>query len=66
MKRPQKWAPEFDHYIRVSLVKLPEERASTRELLMHPFISMATDQEGFARFIMDISSSTLPPPPPKR
>lgn len=64
LKHPSRWAPEFDHFLRVSLVKNPEDRASTRELLMHPLMSMATEIPEFCKFLRELKDPT-PMPPPK-
>ena len=45
-----KWSREFQHFMRASLQKDPARRASSEQLLMHPFVQKACSQEEFARF----------------
>lgn len=38
LKNPQKFSPEFNHFIAYTLVKDPEKRPSAAQLLEHPFL----------------------------
>jgi serine/threonine protein kinase len=45
-----KWSPEFNHFIAQCLQIPPEKRATSDQLLLHPFIQKAADQATFAKF----------------
>eukprot|EP00924_Labyrinthula_sp_SR-Ha-C_P004495 maker-scaffold_1-snap-gene-2.4-mRNA-1 protein AED:0.23 eAED:0.23 QI:39/1/1/1/1/1/5/56/380 len=51
LKKPRKWSKEFNHVLKMSLYKKPEDRASTRDLLIHPFIGRACKQHEFSVFV---------------
>lgn len=40
---PAQWSPEFCEFVKLSLKKAPAERASSLQLLQHPFIKKADD-----------------------
>ena len=50
------WSEYFSHFLKVSLKSDPAQRASTEQLLMHPFITQASDQREFAEFIKALRS----------
>lgn len=56
LKRPTEWTKECNHFIKVSLKKMPKERASSRMLLMHPFISESMETKDFAEFCKNIKA----------
>jgi serine/threonine protein kinase len=45
-----KWSQEFNHFIGQCLQIQPEKRASSEQLLLHPFIQKACEQAEFAKF----------------
>lgn len=49
MKRVR-WSQEFNHFLAQCLQLSPDKRASAEQLLMHPFIQTACDEETFAKF----------------
>jgi serine/threonine protein kinase len=49
MKRVR-WSQEFNHFLAQCLQLSAEKRASAEQLLMHPFIQTACDEETFAKF----------------
>lgn len=58
----QAWSPEFLHFIQDCMLrKRPKKRSSTRELLIHPFLSGSSGQMNFAKFVARIDG-VLPPP----
>jgi serine/threonine protein kinase len=50
LKQQDKWSKAFQHFLKASLHKEPERRASSEQLLLHPFIKSACTQEEFAAF----------------
>lgn len=49
MKRVR-WSQEFNHFLAQCLQLQPDKRASAEQLLMHPFIQTACDEETFSKF----------------
>lgn len=45
-----KWSQEFNHFIGQCMQITPDKRASAEQLLLHPFIQKACEQEDFAKF----------------
>jgi serine/threonine protein kinase len=45
-----KWSQEFNHFISQCLQIQPDRRPSAEQLLLHPFIQRACEQEEFAKF----------------
>lgn len=74
LKTPKVWSREFIHYMhKCCMRKRPMKRSSTRQLLIHPFISKTSNEAHFAKFVAYIhklrnigqsSSLGAPPPPP--
>lgn len=54
LEEAHSWSADFNHFIKMSLMKDPSKRASATELLMHPFIGRATDADGFIDFERDL------------
>ena len=51
LNNPEQWSPAFVHYLKSSLVHDPAKRASSSELLLHPFIEDACKKEEFSAFV---------------
>ena len=45
-----RWSQEFNHFIEQCLHIAPDKRASSDQLLLHPFIQKACEQDVFAKF----------------
>ena len=52
---PENWSELFPHFLRASLRSDPNQRASTEQLLMHPFILKASERESFANFVTAVA-----------
>ena len=50
LKDRHKWSPVFHHFIASCLSTDPLKRPSAEELLMHPFMGLASDDCDFGRF----------------
>mmetsp|Transcript_8563 Transcript_8563/g.9746 ORF Transcript_8563/g.9746 Transcript_8563/m.9746 type:complete len:388 (+) Transcript_8563:261-1424(+) len=55
LQNQQKWTPEFHHFLKCCLTPNPERRATTEQLLMHPFILKACDKPAFSRFAKSLA-----------
>lgn len=54
LKAADKWSQKFKHFLKCSLHLDPAKRASSEQLLMHPFIQAACDQATFSAFATKI------------
>jgi serine/threonine protein kinase len=54
LKKPDKWSAKFRHFIARCLDQNVEKRASAEQLLLHPFLKMASTREEFARFAREV------------
>uniref|UniRef100_A0A7S3PIG8 Protein kinase domain-containing protein n=1 Tax=Aplanochytrium stocchinoi TaxID=215587 RepID=A0A7S3PIG8_9STRA len=54
LQHASRWSPEFHHFLKSCLTANPERRATCEQLLMHPFILKASDQQQFSRFVKSI------------
>jgi len=45
---PENWSNAFNHFLKRCLMTRPEQRASTEQLLMHPFLRTASKQDFMA------------------
>ncbi|KAA8497397.1 Serine/threonine-protein kinase pakC [Porphyridium purpureum] len=45
LRRPEKWSPEFRDFLARCLVLVPLKRATTAELMAHPFIATASPRK---------------------
>mmetsp|Transcript_12956 Transcript_12956/g.20981 ORF Transcript_12956/g.20981 Transcript_12956/m.20981 type:complete len:451 (-) Transcript_12956:110-1462(-) len=57
VEQPQKWSNSFNHFLKRCLMTRPEQRASTEQLLMHPFIRTAGTAEEFAKHVQTTLAS---------
>lgn len=55
--KSEKWSAKFKHFLKCSLHLDPAKRASSEQLLLHPFIQTACDQATFSKFATHILSS---------
>ena len=51
LKKPAQWSNNFNHIIKRCLMTRPEQRATTEQLLMHPFIKSACEAPEFGAFV---------------
>ena len=51
VEEPEKWSKCFNHFLARCMMVKPEQRSSTEQLLLHPFIKKASTQEDFATFV---------------
>mmetsp|Transcript_6674 Transcript_6674/g.7656 ORF Transcript_6674/g.7656 Transcript_6674/m.7656 type:complete len:112 (-) Transcript_6674:944-1279(-) len=54
VKHPSDWSNEFNHFLKRSMMKAPEKRSSTEQLLLHPFMKTASSKQDFAEFVSTI------------
>merc|ERR1712167_522402 len=57
LKSPNKWSAAFRHFLGRCFDLNPEKRASSEQLLMHPFIKGACTPAQFASFARNILKS---------
>lgn len=50
LRERERWSPKFKHFLKSSLMLEAAKRASSEQLLMHPFIQTACSQQEFAAF----------------
>lgn len=50
LAHPERWSREFVHFVRSCLRADPSKRASSEQLLMHPFVRKACTKEEFSQF----------------
>ena len=48
VENPSKWSNALNHFLKRCLMTRPEQRASTEQLLMHPWIRTAGEPQAFA------------------
>ena len=53
LARPKKWSKNFRHFLERCFDITPELRASSEQLLMHPFIRSASSPADFAAFVQE-------------
>lgn len=53
------WSAEFRHFLRCCLMSDPTRRATTEQLLMHPFIKKACSQEDFGKFTKSVATGAI-------
>tara|TARA_B100000482_G_C12599675_1_gene294662 strand:+ start:729 stop:1910 length:1182 start_codon:yes stop_codon:yes gene_type:complete len=58
---PSVWSETLDHFLRKMLVKLPNDRSSAEQLLMHPLMSDVATQEDFAKLAWRQRHIYVPP-----
>ena len=51
LKKASQWTEAFPHFVKKMLVKAPEQRSSAEQLLMHPFMALASSQADFAKTV---------------
>lgn len=56
LKSPDKWSNDFRKFLESCLCKDPSGRATSSQLLMHPFLKHACTQEEFAEFLKSLKS----------
>lgn len=57
VERPQSWSNEMNHFLKRSLMTRPDQRASTEQLLLHPFLRKASSAEVFSRHVAQTLSN---------
>lgn len=57
LRNPAKWSSKFKHFLKCALHKDPAKRATSEQLLMHPFMGIACTQEEFSAFATHILRS---------
>lgn len=50
LMKPAEWSNQFNHYLSKCLTTRPDKRASTEQLLLHPFIKSCNDKKTFGKF----------------
>ncbi len=50
LAKKEDWSDEFNHFIAACLHTDPSKRPTAEQLLLHPFISKTSSNEGFAKF----------------
>lgn len=56
LEEPSRWSPEFNDFLKQSLVKDPLERPSAAELLKHPFITRTKTSNSLRQLIKDATA----------
>lgn len=51
LKNPDKWSSTFKDFLSLALCKNPDKRATTDDLLNHPFLQKASDTKVFGELI---------------
>ena len=54
LREAERWTPKFRHFLKCALHADPAKRASSEQLLMHPFLATACSREEFAAFASGI------------
>jgi len=54
LRQPERWSTNFRHFLKCALAADPSRRASSDQLLMHPFVKSACSQEEFGAFASSI------------
>eukprot|EP00924_Labyrinthula_sp_SR-Ha-C_P009768 augustus_masked-scaffold_22-processed-gene-5.6-mRNA-1 protein AED:0.04 eAED:0.04 QI:0/-1/0/1/-1/1/1/0/403 len=55
LQQERKWSRLYNHYLKSCLVSDPKNRASTDQLMMHPFTKMCSSKNQFSSFITALS-----------
>ena len=50
LEKQGSWTPNFNHFLKKCVMTRPEQRASTEQLLMHPFVGKVSSTSDFASF----------------
>jgi serine/threonine protein kinase len=59
LRDPSRWSKEFVDFAAQCLRTNPSQRPSAQELLEHPFIRTAVDQDSFAQLVVSVKKSQL-------
>lgn len=54
LRAPDRWSPAFRHFLKCALAPDPDKRATSEQLLLHPFVTSACSQAEFAAFAAGI------------
>ncbi|GBG33229.1 Protein kinase, putative [Hondaea fermentalgiana] len=57
VEQPDKWGPAFLHFLKRCLAIRPEQRASTDQLLLHPWVKTASPRNLFAQHVQTVLGS---------
>jgi protein-serine/threonine kinase len=50
LREPDRWSAKFRHFLKCALHSEPAKRASSEQLLLHPFLATACSKAEFASF----------------
>lgn len=54
LTKPAQWSNYLNHWLKRCLMTRPEQRASTEQLLLHPFIKASSDAASFGAFAKQV------------
>lgn len=54
LQQRRQWSKTFKHYLKKSLMKKPQARASAEQLLFHPFMTKACKRSNFSAFVKNL------------
>ena len=54
LQQRKQWSKAFNHFLKKSLMKKPQNRANAEQLLFHPFITKACSRAHFSSFVKDL------------